>query len=291
MRSLPVACFMLLTLVVVGFSFVQAHAQRATLEEGVVLAYTEPSKRLKLAMPGLGVIKEVAVKEGELVKEGQLLVQQDDEVEALEFERLQAEANSTARVEAAEADLHVKQKTFERKNAAGPNVFNETEIEEAELDMIFREKQLIIANLDSSQNKLRAQQQGARVQRMQLKSLIDGVVEKIEVWEGEMADPSKPAIIVVKNDPMYVMLKDLNTRQVSQLRVGQELEVRYPGEQAWRMAQVVFISPVADAASDRQFVRLELPNPDLRATGLPIEVKLPANLIEARPGDRAAVTR
>lgn len=290
MRRLPVACFLLLVLGFIGLTAVSARAQ-AGPEEGVVVAYTEPSKRLKLAFNGLGVIREVKVKEGDVIKQGQVLVQQDDEVEALEFERLEAEASSTARVEAAEADHRFKQKTYERKSSAGEGVFNETEIEEAELDMVFREKQMVIANLDRSQNQLRARQQGAKVDRMQLKSLIDGVVEKIEVWEGEMADPSRPAIIVVKNDPMYVMMKDLNTRQVAQLRLGDELDVRYPGDANWRKAKIVFISPVADAASDTQLVRLEMPNPDQRATGLPIEVRLPAKLIEARPADRAALNR
>jgi RND family efflux transporter MFP subunit len=273
------------------FSGPVAQAQNAAAGQGVIEAYTEPSKRLELAFSTLGVVQEIAVKEGDPVKAGQLLITQYDEVEALELERLKAEAESPARIEAAKADLDVKTKTYERKSAAGSGVYNEAEIEEAQLDKVFREKQLDIAHLDQNQNVLKMKQQAARVDRMGIKSRIDGLVEKIEVWEGEMADPSKPAIIVVKNDPLYIVIKQLRTHQVSQLKVGDALEVKYPDENTWTKAKITFISPVADAASKTQFVRLEMPNPSGRATGLPILVKLPDNLIDVPAGEKTAVNR
>lgn len=291
MRSVSVVSFVSLLVVVIGFMSDRAALAQPTQDGQVINAYTQPSKRLELAFNGLGVIQEVMVKEGDAVKVGQPLIAQDQEIEALELERLKSEADSKARVEAAEADLNVKKKVFERKSKAGPGVYNLAEIEEAELDVTFRDKQLLIAMLENSQNKIKARQQQAKLDRMKLTSKIDGLVEKIEVWEGEMSDPSKAAIIVVKNDPMYVLLKDLNTRQVSRLSVGEVLEVKYPDEPTWQKAKIIFISPVADAASDRQFVRLEMPNQDNRATGLPIQVKLPPRLQEAQASDKTAVNR
>jgi hypothetical protein len=41
---------------------------------------------------------------------------------------------------------------------------------------------------------------------------------------------------------------------------------------------VVYKAPVADAASDTQLVRLEVPNPNLRDTGLQALVNLPDNI-------------
>ena len=210
MRSISSVRLTTLILVAIAVTFVArfAHAQ-STREEGVISAYTEPSKRVKHAFNALGVIDKVEVKEGDPVKSGQVLMLQDAEVEALELERLKAEADSQARVEYAAADLDVKKKIYERKSKAGEGVFPVAEVEEAELAVTAGDKQLEIAKLDSSQNKIKARQQQAKVDRMGLKSKIDGVVEKIDIWEGEMADQSKPAIIVVRNDPSNVKIKDM----------------------------------------------------------------------------------
>src|SRR5262245_59319239 len=153
MRSLSLACFLLLMLVATGFISILSRAwgQQST-SETFITAYTEPSKRLKLAFTGLGVIQEVMVKEGDAVQTDQVLIAQDQEVEALELERLKAEAESNSRVEAAAADLGVKKKVYERKSQAAPGTYNQAELEEAELEVTFRTKQLEIANLESSQN-------------------------------------------------------------------------------------------------------------------------------------------
>ena len=287
------ACLAVLALVTAGLA-VPAHAQvRNENGEVSVTGITQPSKRSKPSFYGAGVIGKVAVKEGDVVKTGQLLMAQDQEIEALELERLLAEANSAARVEFAQADLDVKIAVEKRKKGGEAGVFSLAEQEEATLDRVSREKSLDIANLEQSQNKIKARQQEAKVKRMNLLSEIDGIVEKIDVWEGEMVagDPSKPAIVVVKNDPMYIEIRDLNTRQVALLKVGETMDVKYLDAPRWVPAKITHIAPVADASSDTQLVRLEMPNPENKATGLPIQVKLPAKLVELMPGEKAALNR
>jgi len=287
------ACLSVLALVTAGLAAPSIAQVRNENGEVSVTGITQPSKRSKPAFHGAGVIGKVAVKEGDIVKSGQLLMAQDQEIEALELERLMAEANSQARMEFALADLNVKKAVEKRKTSGEAGVFSLAEQEEATLDRVSREKSLDIAQLEQSQNKIKAKQQEAKVKRMNLVSPIDGIVEKIEVWEGEMVagDPNKPAIVVVKNDPMYVEIRDLNTRQVAMLKGGETLDVKYPDEKAWKKAKIAHIAPVADPSSDTQLVRLELPNPENKATGLPIQVKLPAKLVELMPGEKAALNR
>src|SRR4026208_1786900 len=102
------ACVFVLALVVAGLAAPAAAQVRNENGEVSVTGITQPSKRSKPSFYGAGVIGKVAVKEGDLVKTGQILMAQDQEIEALELERLMAEANSKARVEFAEADLDVK---------------------------------------------------------------------------------------------------------------------------------------------------------------------------------------
>ncbi|HMO27468.1 MAG TPA: efflux RND transporter periplasmic adaptor subunit, partial [Tepidisphaeraceae bacterium] len=117
--------------------------------------------------------------------------------------------------------------------------------------------------------------QRARIRQMTLRSPVEGFVERIEAAEGGVTDPQKPSITIVRLNPLDVEIKSLTPDQVSALRLGQSVQVRYPGEQDWSSATVKFIAPVVDARSGTQVVKLSLPNPDLRYAGLRVEVRLP----------------
>src|SRR5690242_8649439 len=51
-------------------------------------ATTEPLVSSKLAFPNLGVIKEVLVKDGDIIKKGDVLIRQDDDLDLNELEQL-----------------------------------------------------------------------------------------------------------------------------------------------------------------------------------------------------------
>ena len=177
---------------------------------------------------------------------------------------------------------------LERKQKAGTEGFSESEIQEAESDVTKGERQMDVAGLDHSGDKDKAKQQEVKVDRMLLRSPIDGFVQEIDVHGGEYAqvEGDRPSIIVVKNDPAWVEIKELKSEQVAKLKLGQELQVRYPGDKDWSTAKIIFISPTTFPGTDSQLVRLELPNSQNKATGLSIQVKLPDDLAEA-PADNA----
>jgi multidrug resistance efflux pump len=154
-------------------------------------------------------------------------------------------------------------------------------------------RQIDVANLDHRGEQTKAQQQQLKVDKMKLIADFDGAVEAIKSWEGELATPEKdkPVIVIVKNDPAYVVIRELTTRQVARLSLGQSLEVRYPDEDRWQAAKIIYIAPVADATSDTQAVKLELPNPQNKATGLPIQVKLPQQLVMEGGADKTTASR
>jgi multidrug efflux pump subunit AcrA (membrane-fusion protein) len=267
--------------------------QQPGTNTGVITAVTEPSKRSQMNFPAMGIIKEVKVKEGEVVKKGAPLMLQDTDVEQAELDRLKEEGESTARLDFAKADFDQKKAVYERKAKGDAGVFSANEIEEAKLDMVQRDKQIDVVTLDHKGDQIKAQQQQLKVNKMQLFAEFDGAIEAIKAWEGELATPEKdkPVIIVVKNDPAYVVIRELTTRQVARLSLGQSLEVKYPEEDKWQPAKIIYIAPVADATSDTQVVKLELPNPQNRATGLPVQVKLPQQLVSDGGADKTTASR
>lgn len=261
----------------------------------VISGYTQPSERRTQSFESAGVILEVLVKEGTAVKEGDLLMRQDDRMDRQELEVRRIDAESTIEIDSAVKEFELRKVQYERKASAPQGVgFSAAEVEEAKIAMELAELKIAEARQKNLQAKAVYERQKVKVEVMSLPSRIDGVVEKISVDAGEMADPQKPegAISVVKTDPLWVELPLMTTVQAARLRAGQELDVRYPGDgadAAWRKAKVLYVSPVADARSGTQAVRLELPNPDNRAAGLDVDVRLPDGVAEGSDApERAA---
>jgi RND family efflux transporter MFP subunit len=253
---------------------------------------TKPSIHSKLNFPQFGQVLEMPVKEGDTVKKGAVLLRQDDRQERALLEALRFEAESTVRIEAAEADLKIKQVQHKRlEELAKNNNANPTEVEEAWVKVVYADAQVKIARLENQKAKQEFERQKIKVEEMSLVSDIEGtaIVETIDVQVGEVTDPQKPVMTIVKNDPLWVEFF-LPTMQSSKLKVGQQLEVRYFGDnQQWQPAKIIYKAPVADAASDTQKMRLEMPNAQGIDTGLQVTIRLPANIggTAAVPGLRS----
>jgi multidrug efflux pump subunit AcrA (membrane-fusion protein) len=274
----------------VGLTSYQAlHAAGPTpldiIENG---CFTAPSERTKLQFNTMGLVQSVPVKEGDSVKKGDLLMKQDTDIDEAEYQRLKKESDSQARIEFYRYDLEVKKATLARMTSS-PDVqkaYNESEITEAKANVDKAVKQIEVAELDHNGDVVKAVQQKFKLDKMVLLSPFDGKIEEIGTHEGELAtmDKDKPAITVVKNDPADVIITTLTSMQVSKLAKGDAFQVKYPDEDKWREAKVKFIAPVADAGSNTQVIKLELPNPEGRNTGLPVQVKLPSKIVPTATG-------
>jgi len=253
---------------------------------------TKPSNHSKLNFPQFGQVLEMPVKEGDVVKKGDVLLRQDDRQERALLEGLRLEAESLVRVEAAEADLKIKQIQHKRLEELAKNGnATPTELEEAWVKVVYADAQVKIARLENQKAKQEFERQRIKVEQMTLDSKIEGVatVETIDVQIGEVTDPQKPVMTVVKNDPLWVEFF-LPTIQSSKLKVGQQLDVRYLGDaQQWHPAKIIYKAPVADAASDTQKLRLEMGNKSMTDTGLQVLVRLPSDIgPAAQPAASAA---
>jgi len=211
----------------VAISLLASIALAQTKSDEGIAAITLPSADVTLSFIQPGLISKVLIKEGDKVKAGQMLIQQD--------------------LEAAEASLAQKKVDLKRLEwAAGRGSATDLEVEHSRLDV--KVAQIV-------------------VDRMCLKSPIEGTIDKVEVEVGEAIDGLADTVRVVKTDPLWVDVP-VPLAQGRTLKPGQSAEVKFPGfEKNISRAKIIYVSTVADAASSTLRVRIEVPNKLNRPAG------------------------
>lgn len=213
-------------LVIISVILILAVPAPAKSDAGIT-AITIPSADVTMSFVQPGIIAKVLVKEGEKVKAGQLLIQQD--------------------TEAAEASLAQKKVDLKRLEwAASRGAATDLEVEHARLDV--KIAQII-------------------VDRMCLKSPIAGTIDKIEVEVGEAIDGLADVVRVVKTDLLWIDVpaplakgRTLKVGQIAEVKFpGSEKDIL--------QAKIIYVSTVADAASSTLRVRIEVSNKLNRPAG------------------------
>ena len=244
----------------------------ASSDEGI-MAVTIPSADVTLSFIQPGRIARVNVREGDLVKENQILVQQDSAAEREQLSMIREESKDKTQIEAQQASLAQKReylKTLEW--AAERGAATDAEIEDAKLEVTIAEFSLKTAEFNQEQSKRKYIEAKIRFNNMNLKSPMAGMVNKVEVEVGESINSLTDAVRIVRTDPLWidvhVPIEIYNT-----LGLDQRAKVVFPdSEQEDSTGKIIFISTVADAASSTLKVRIEVPNKSNRPAGQQVSV-------------------
>jgi len=226
-----------------------------------IAAITRPSADVTLSFVPPGRIAKVHVKEGDRVKAGKLLVQQDDAAEQIQLLQIKASSEDTTQIEAAQVSLAQKRIDLKKLEwVAERGSATELEVEHARLDVKIAELSLKVAKFEHEQNKWKYKEAQIRVDNMSLKSPIEGRVEKVEVEVGESVNGLADVVRVVRTDPLWIDVP-VPLAKGRTLKFGQTAKVKFPdAEQTPVEGKIIYISTVADAASATLRTRIEVPN-------------------------------
>jgi len=185
--------------------------------------------RALVSSPVGGILKEVLVKEGQAVKEGQLLFQLDSRLAEIAVAR-------------AEKELAFASKNYERQKE------------------LLTGEATSIKNFQEAENFLRQAEENLAAARtelayLQIRSPLCGLLARIEVVPGQTIEPSRPLAEVVDLARLVISAR-VPSSQAKWLQVGQEAELI---PEAKTRARLFFISPEVDPQTDTVLVRLSLP--------------------------------
>ena len=239
-----------------------------------VRGLSRPSSDLTLSFVRPGKIASVPVKEGDQVKAGQLLVEQDDLAEREQLAQLKAQADDQIRIDAAQAQLDQKKVDLRKlEEAAKFNAATRLEVDHAVLDVKIADLSVSLARFEKEQAVRKYNEMKHQIERMRILSPVGGRIERLHKREGESVDALDPVIRVVNTELLWVEAP-VDLERACTLECGQqaELEFRFPGQSEAQQRQatggkIIYIGDVADGASNTRLVRVEVKNVFKRPAG------------------------
>ena len=199
-----------------------------------VPGYTEPYKTITVSAAEAGVIKELPVEEGSIVKQGQILARLDvAQLDAeLDIAKIQAELQRT-KVERLE-ELARSQRAAKE------------ELERSRADLKIRDAEI---------RKIQA-----AIETRTMRSPVDGVVTDIKRDKSEAVSLSNPHVLTVVQIDRLIVNLFLPPFRAEKLSIGGSATLVL-GEKSQRVPAIVeFISPVTDAASGTVRVKFVMDN-------------------------------
>jgi RND family efflux transporter MFP subunit len=208
-------------------------------EANWVSGVTEPVKDVTLAFPIVGVVGARPLEEGSTVRKGQVVIELDKQLEELDLERKRLSR------ELAASELE-RLKSLAQRNAISVSK-EEIEKKRSEFEITKVDHELAAAVL----------------KRRQLISPIDGQVAQFYKDIGEKCEDQQPVVRVVDTRRCH-LVANLEPRLAQSLRLDQKVrvEVLVGDSPVTVEGTLIYLSPVADAASGLLRIKAVFENPE-----------------------------
>lgn len=192
----------------------------------------EPRTQVKVSADVPGKINRLAVKEGDTVERGQLMLQLDDTQYRASFDQAVASlAAARARLREAEASLKVSEANFERQRA----LFDQRLLSQAEWDIAVKNHEAARVAVTTAQEEITRSQAAETAARDNLSKCrftapFDGVVSALNVEEGEivvlgtMNNPGTQ-ILVVSDLSRMLVRADVDETDVVDMQLDQSAKI------------------------------------------------------------------
>lgn len=208
--------------------------QKSDIARELVYSGTiEPDNTAEIGFAVSGVVNNIAVEEGQLVKQGQLLASLD----ATEYSNALAIAN--AGLDQAE-DMYTRLNTLYEKGSLPAKDYIEikTKLAQAKANKLISAKHIADSRLYAP---------------------ITGIITARRIERGSAAAPGVPAFTIIKTDMVYAKVT-VPESEVGALKQGGSAMVFIPSLNDSATGKITIINPQADASSRTYSVKIKLNN-------------------------------
>lgn len=226
----------------------------------------EPHITVDLSTSVDGIVEEVLVDRGDIVRAGDVLVRLEAGVERAAVEQARLRTDQSAEIELAEGLLaFARKKQTRTMQLYGDNAVSEFTKDEVDLEVETAVLEVKMANENRERAMLDLERAQEILKLRTILSPVDGVVVERLVSKGEAIGEQQTVLLkLAQIDPLNVELI-VPSGQFGAIEVGSILIVTpgFPVEESFS-AEVIIIDPIIDASSGTFGVRARLPNPDYK---------------------------
>lgn len=237
----------------------------------------QPKMVLKLGTSVPGLLSEMLVDRGDIIKKGDVVARLESGVEQAAVSLAKARAENEATVRSSVAKLEFQRRKDERSKLLRRNDSVSAAVaDEAETSARVAEQDVEEAKVNLAIAGLELARANEVLKLRTIRSPIDGVVVERKLGPGEYAFDQAHLLTVSQINPLLVEVY-VPLGQFGKIRVGASAEI-YPEDPVGGRydALVTVVDQVFDAASGTIGVRLELPNPNYALpAGLKCRVRFP----------------
>lgn len=224
----------------------------------------EPAVEVEIASPAGGLIEEISVERGDVVRAGQPIARLESGLEETAVTLQRERAGSDAEIEAAQARLKLARSQAERlATLVERNIAPLGDLEEAEASVEVAAREVAMAEMRQRIAALELERAEELLRQRTIRSPLDGEVLERRLFTGEFASSDVVIARIAQLDPLHVeaylpieMYPELERGMSAVVRPDAPISGRHEG-------RVTVIDRVFDPASGTFGVRVELPNPDL----------------------------
>jgi RND family efflux transporter MFP subunit len=212
-----------------------------------------------------GIVERIAVREGDTVSEGQLLIELRNARQKINLDLAQAGVvKAEAAMKETEVVLESAERELNRVKMAG-NAVPRKDVEEKE-DLVRRLRsnlQVQAAAIAEARQEVRLREQ--ELGETRLNAPFNATVTQIFINRGDTLRPLETQIIeLVALEPLYAEVL-LPSSYAERVRKDQKIRVDVESESMARVGRVegtvIYVNPKIDAASRTFKVKIEIPNP------------------------------
>lgn len=230
-----------------------------------ITGITEAVRDITISAEVSGLVAVVPVREGQFVKKGQILMELDHELEALEVRRrklmLDSQVELTAAAERAEilSELLELSRSLYQKTKS----ISLEELRKKELEHILAVMEVERLELAEKREQIEYYMALETLEQKRLKAPVSGIVVNLYVEPGENCELRQPLVQLVDISRCRLVC-NVDEHLGLVLKRGKTVTLRLTSEGGLceKQGNIIFVSPIVDAASELLVVKAEFENSD-----------------------------
>lgn len=184
-----------------------ASAPKSSSDSNQVEAYTEPYRDIAIAASEMGTLSSINVKEGDVVRPGEVIALMADEVLKASLEVARRSMNVEGTLQSAAADVNLRRTELTKlRELRERNHASQQEVDRVQSEVTIAESRHLSVREELEVKELEFRRIEAQLEQRSIRAPIAGLVSEVHKDAGEFVSPSDPVVArIVQLDPLLIV--------------------------------------------------------------------------------------